>query len=454
MSYPTISRRSVLGSTAIVGAAAALPLSMRTAHAAPSAADWQALQSEIDGDVIRRGEGGFVRAHQLFNPRFDSRRPLAVVEATSASDVAAAIAFAKKFNLRSRPKAGGHSYVGASVVIDGLVIDVSRIRGVSYRASDKTAIVGAGAELYGVHRRLAASGRTIPTGTCPTVGAAGLTLGGGLGVASRQHGLTCDQLVALTMVTADGQIRHVDSDENRRLLWASRGGGGGNFGIVTAMRFQTQRTAPMGIFLLTFPWAKAPAVIRGWSRRIKKMRPSTWANLHLEGNANGSKDIRIVGVCTAGRQDAEAAAMQAAVGVRASSTSTFQRSYMGGVRFLGGGSTSPRQVFAAGSEILPRMTGDLSRLLPRLVAARANSGHQADIILDPLTGAVQDVAPRASAFRWRRHLCDVQLYVGLPRQAGNGAVANAYGWIEAAQEVGALLVGRLHQLPPAWASGQ
>ena len=102
--------------------------------------------------------------------------------------MAAAIEFAQKFNLRSRPKAGGHSYVGASVVNDGLVIDVSRINGVGYRASDKTALVGAGAELYRVHKRLAASGRTIPTGTCPTVGAAGLTLGGGLGVASRQTG--------------------------------------------------------------------------------------------------------------------------------------------------------------------------------------------------------------------------------------------------------------------------
>ena len=189
--------------------------------------------------------------------------------------MAAAIEFAQKFNLRSRPKAGGHSYVGASVVADGLVIDVSRINRVGYRASDKTALVGAGAELYRVHKRLAAASRTIPTGTCPTVGAAGLTLGGGLGVASRQYGLTCDQLAGLTMVTADGQIRHVDADENRPLFWASRGGGGGNFGIVTAMRFHTQPAAPMGIFLLTFPWSKAPAVIRGWARRIQKMRPST-----------------------------------------------------------------------------------------------------------------------------------------------------------------------------------
>lgn len=433
MSHSEISRRAVLGTTAIVGAAAALPLSYRTAHAAPSAADWRALQRDIDGDVIRRSESGYARAHQLFNPRFDSRRPLAVVEATSAGDVATIIAFAQKVHLRSRPKAGGHSYVGASTIANGLVIDVSRINGVSYRGRDKTALVGAGSELYRVHQRLARNGRTIPTGTCPTVGAAGLTLGGGLGVASRQHGLTCDQLMALTMVTADGKVRHVDADENRPLFWASRGGGGGNFGIVTAMRFHTQSTAPMGIFLLTFPWAKAPAVIRGWSRRIKKARRSTWANLHLEGDANGSTDVRIVGVCQAGRQNAEAAAMEAAIGVQASSVQAFQRSYMEGVQFLGGGTTSPREVFAAGSEVLPRMTADLSRLLPRLVAARAKSGHDADIILDPLTGAVQDIAPKASAFRWRRHLCDVQLYVGLPPRAGNGAVNNAYDWIESAQ---------------------
>jgi FAD/FMN-containing dehydrogenase len=428
-----ISRRVVLGTTVVVGAAATLPLSWRTAHAAPSAADWRALQQDIDGEVIRRGESGFLKAHQLFNPRFDARRPLAVIEATSAADVAAAIAFARKFDLRSRPKAGGHSYVGASVVTDGVVIDVSRIKRVDYRASDKTALVGAGAELYRVHKRLAASGRTIPTGTCPTVGAAGLTLGGGLGVASRAHGLTCDQLTGLTMVTADGRIRHVDSQHNRPLFWASRGGGGGNFGIVTAMRFHTQPTAPTGFFLLTFPWDEAAVVIRGWARRVRKMKRSSWANLHLEGNSNGSKDIRVVGVCRAGREDAEAAAMQAAAGVQAVSISTFQRSYLGGVEFLGGGTTSAREVFAAGSEVLAHMPPSLSRLLPRLVAARANSGKQAVIILDPLTGAVQDVAPAGSAFRWRRHLCDVQLYVGLSSSAGTRAVNHAYHWIQAAQ---------------------
>ena len=163
------------------------------------------------------------------------------------------------------------------------------------------------------------------------------------------------------------------------------------------------------------------------------MRRSTWANLHLEGNANGSTDIRIVGVCSAGRQDAEAAAMEAAAGVQATSVSTFTRSYMAGVQFLGGGTTSAREVFAAGSEVLPRMTANLSRLLPQLVAGRASRGQAADIILDPLTGAVQDVTPGGSAFRWRRHLADVQLYVGLAPTAGPGPINNAYDWIQAAQ---------------------
>ena len=148
----------------------------------------------------------------------------------------------------------------------------------------------AGAKLYPVHSTLAAHGRTIPTGTCPTVGAAGLTLGGGLGIASRQYGLTCDQLFSARIVTADGVDPDGEATTNRNLLWALRGGGGGNFGIVTLLEYHTQPTTSLGFFLLSFPWANAAAVVRGWSSRIQVMPHTTWANLHLEANSNG--DLR------------------------------------------------------------------------------------------------------------------------------------------------------------------
>ncbi len=417
------------------GARTAAPTGVRTATPpsvaaapGPTRADWRALAESIDGEVVRRFDADFDEVRVLFNPRFDRAEPLAVVEAASAADVAEAIAFSRRFDLVTRPRAGGHSYVGASTGSDAVIIDVRRMHRVRYDAGSRLATVGAGAGLYAVHTALARNGRSIPTGTCPTVGAAGLTLGGGLGVDNRQHGLTSDALVGLTLVTADGRTRVVDADHHRDLFWASRGGGGGNFGVVTSLRYQTHAARPMGFFLLSFPWGRAPAVLRGWARRVRSMPRSTWANLHLDASS-GSTSVRIVGVCEAGDEDAQAAAMQREIGIDATSESTFRRSFLDGVRFLGGGSTSARTSFAAGSDVLAGMPDELAHTLPRIVARRAAHGGSAAVILDPLTGAVGDKPVDATAFPWRRHLATVQWYVGLPLHPPTTTVRAAQDWI-------------------------
>src|SRR3954447_24392988 len=319
MTPAPLDRRVVLQGGAAVAALTAAdlavgPLRFAAARSGPTQADWNALQRDIDGKVVQRGDNGFKKAHQLFDPRFDGLHPLAVVECTSAADVATAVQFAKKQSLPIRPKAGGHSYVGASSRKGGMVIDVSRIVQTTYDASSKIATIGAGKQLYNAHNALAKHSRTIPTGTCPTVGAAGLTLGGGLGIASRSAGLTSDQLFSARIVPADGVIRTAKAGTNPDLLWALRGGGGGNFGIVTSLTYHTQPTTSLGFFMLSFPWSSAAAVVRGWGRRIKQMEHSTWANLHLEASSDGTAEARIVGVCAPGRQGTEASAMAAQIG--------------------------------------------------------------------------------------------------------------------------------------------
>jgi FAD/FMN-containing dehydrogenase len=398
----------------------------------PTDADWTALAHSIDGDVVRPGDSDFAVASRLFNPAFDHRQPLAVVEVASETDVVEAIAFARRFGLPSRPKAGGHSYVGASTVSNGLVIDVGRMGTVHFDAASSVAKVGAGAKLYSVHAALARSGRTIPTGTCPTVGTAGLTLGGGIGVASREYGLTSDQVESLTVVTADGRTWHASADQHRELFWGCRGGGGGNFGIVTSIRYQTQPTRDVGFFLLTFPWSSAPAVIRGWASRLQAMDRSAWANLHLDASSSGDTTVRVVGTCHAGDESSQAAAMEAATGVGTTHVSTFSKSFLDAVSFLGGGTTSARQAFAAGSDVIPAMTPTLSRALTTTIERRAASGHSVSAILDPLTGRVGDVPVDATAFPWRSHLCDLQWYVGLPSGASPADAQSAYDWIATA----------------------
>jgi FAD/FMN-containing dehydrogenase len=429
-SHP-VDRRAVLRGTALLAAATVVSsptTPLVAARRGPSPADWRALQRDVDGVVIQRGENGFAKAHQLFDPRFDHLHPLAVVKCTSAADVQTTIRFARRQGLKCRPKAGGHSYVGASTMKGGVVIDVAPIAQASYDSGSKIATIGAGRQLYNAHRALADHGRTIPTGTCPTVAAVGLTLGGGVGIASRQFGLTCDQLAGLTIVTANAQIRTVDADQHADLFWASRGGGGGNFGIVAALHFHTQSTYRIGFFLVAFPWAHAAKVVRGWSHRIHQMPRSAWANLHLDASP-GSTSVRVVGACRAGDEESEAAALETAVGLSPTSVSTFQKTYLAGIEFLGGGTTSPRQTFVAGSDVIPRMSKDLAEALVTLVERRASHGHAVSAILDPLTGAVSDHAVRATAFPWRNHLCDIQWYIGLPDGASHQAVRSAYTWI-------------------------
>jgi FAD/FMN-containing dehydrogenase len=398
----------------------------------PPPAAWRAFAAGLDGDLVRPGDADYDEAKQLFNPRWDGYQPLAVVEAASSDDVSESVKFAHKYSLGVRPKAGGHSYVGASSATGVLVVSTSRMTSVHYHPASRNAFVGAGAKLYPVHASLAGHGRTIPTGTCPTVGAAGLTLGGGLGIASRQYGLTCDQLYAARIVTADGVIRMADASTNPDLLWALQGGGGGNFGIVTQLEYHTQPTTSLGFFLLTFPWSSAAAVVRGWGRRIKVMTHSTWANLHLDASTDGTAEVRIVGVCAPGHETAEAQAMEAAVGVNATSTSLFTKTYLDSIQYLGGGTTSPRQGWAAGSDVLPKMTVGISDALVRVIANRAASHNAGTAILDPLTGAVRDKAPGATAFPWRHHLCSIQWYLGMPDHPTTSQLHAAYNWVDAA----------------------
>ena len=177
---------------------------------------------------------------RLFDPRFDSLHPAGIAYCRNPHDVATCLAFVRKFGVPVAARCGGHSYAGWSST-SGLIIDVTRMSGVN--VSGSTATVGAGTRLIDFYNGLAAHGRGVPGGSCPTVGIAGLTLGGGVGVVSRAYGLTSDNVQSLQIVTADGQVRTCNSSQNSDLFWACRGGGGGNFGVVTSFTF---RTHPVG----------------------------------------------------------------------------------------------------------------------------------------------------------------------------------------------------------------
>ncbi|QNF95626.1 FAD-dependent oxidoreductase [Janibacter sp. YB324] len=169
-----ITRRTVLG------AGAALPLvTAQGASAGPSPGDWADLNAALRGSVSLPGTSDYRSRAPLFDPHWDFRRPAAVARVLSTRDVATCVGFARDHGLRVTGRSGGHSYVGASATTGALVVDTRSLRSVDLTPDRTQTTVGAGAGLYSVHEALAAQGRSIPTGTCPTVGTAGLTLAGG-----------------------------------------------------------------------------------------------------------------------------------------------------------------------------------------------------------------------------------------------------------------------------------
>jgi hypothetical protein len=237
----------------------------------PVASDWRSLQSAIAGEVILPGAPEYESVRKPPVARFDDgfltaadlAPPEAVVLCKEPVDAAAAIAFARSFGIETAIRSGGHSFAGHSST-RGIVIDVSPMSSVS--VSGGVATVCAGARLGELYGSLEAEGLTIAAGCGPSVGIAGLTLGGGVGILGRMYGLTCDQLLGAQIVLADGRI--VDCDEHRDgdLFWALRGGGGGNFGVLTSFRFRTVPAPSATSFHLVWPYTDAAAVLTAWQK--------------------------------------------------------------------------------------------------------------------------------------------------------------------------------------------
>ncbi|GAA3060103.1 FAD-binding oxidoreductase [Pseudonocardia yunnanensis] len=395
---------------------------------AAAAPDWNGLRSGLDGTLHLRGESGYPAAHQLFNPRFDSIQPAAVVRAATTDDVRESILFARQNGLVCVPKGGGHSYVGASTVAGGLVVDVGPMSSVGY--SDDVVTVGAGAKLYDVHAQLDKDGRSLPTGTCPTVGVAGLALGGGMGVHTRTYGLTSDRILSMEVVTADGVVRTAGPTQDADLYWALRGGGGGNLGIVTSFRLATIPASKLGLFTLTWPEASVAAALRGWQRFAHEAPMTAWANFHIDAQSNGTLSIHAVGVSTTGSASAAAEQLESFVGSKATSRSITVKTHMQAVTYLGGGTTSARTGFLAGSDVLrgPMDAATITRLLAAVKAA-ARAKVPASAILDPLGGQAAKQPQGGAAWPWRSALAVIQWYSGLPAHPSAAALRAAQNFV-------------------------
>ena len=200
-------------------------------------ADISAFAGSVRGGVIRTSDPGYDEARALYNGMID-KRPLLIAQCVDAADVIAAVNFARAGKLPIAIRGGGHNGAGLGSVDDGLLIDLSQMKGVRVDPKSKTVRVAAGCTTGEVDHATHAFGQAVPFGIISTTGVAGLTLSGGHGYLSRQYGLAVDNLIEADVVLADGTFVTCSETENADLLWALRGGGG-NFGVVTSFVFRT-----------------------------------------------------------------------------------------------------------------------------------------------------------------------------------------------------------------------
>jgi FAD/FMN-containing dehydrogenase len=218
------------------------------------------LAGQVTGPCVRPGDADYDEARQVKNGMIDAR-PAAVVRCASREDVVAVVRFAADTGLPLAIRGGAHSVPGFGTCDGGVVADLSPMQAVEVDDERRTATAGGGTTWGRFNDVTAAHGLATTGGVVSTTGIGGLTLGGGIGYLARAHGLSCDNLIAAEVVTADGSVVAASEDENADLFWALRGGGG-NFGVVTRFTYRLHPVTTIYGGPMFFDLADAPALVR------------------------------------------------------------------------------------------------------------------------------------------------------------------------------------------------
>jgi hypothetical protein len=375
--------------------------------------DWPALRAKLPGGLVLPGDPGYPAASRSHNQLFDGHRPAAIATCTRPEDVQACVEVAQNSKTPVAARSGGHSYAGYCTPNGGLVVDVSRMAGVQVGA-DGTAVIGAGTTLIDVYTAVAKAGRCLPAGSCPTVGIAGLTLGGGIGVLTRKFGLTCDSLVSAKVVTADARLLDASASSEPDLFWTLRGGGGGNLGIVTSFTFSTVPAPALTVFSLRFPAGSVSQVFSAWQQWIAGAPDELWSNCVI---SSGKPPVCRVGGCYVGGSRALNPLLDNLIANSAAvPTSRFVsgKDYLAAMRYFAG--TGDRSGFVATSRMLTEPV-DADRIMPFV-----DGQPGLDLLVDSFGGAVSRVPVDATAFPHRKALASIQIYAETTTSARDGAV--------------------------------
>jgi FAD/FMN-containing dehydrogenase len=397
---------------------------------------------------VRPASSAYANAKLVYDLRFEAATPAAIAYCASPTDVQRTIDFARRHAITPTPRCGGHSYAGYSTG-SGLIIDVTPMNRVL--VSGSTARVDAGTRLIDLYSAVASAGVLVPGGSCPTVGIAGLALGGGVGVLGRKYGLTADAIEEVTVVTADARVLRAGPTREPDLYWACRGGGGGNFGVVTSFHLATHPIPPLALFTLEFPWAAAGELFGAWTHWIAKAPDELWSNCLLLSGGIGGLVARSTGVYVGdtGALSGLVNELVSAVGTTPTTNFVGADTYLramfveAGCADLtlaachlsapGSAGTLARSAFAAKSAYFaktppPAGIDAITAAVERFHSELPELGG--GLAFDGLGGAINAVASDATAFVHRDALCQLQMSGTWGSGTDSSTAASVHRWLE------------------------
>ncbi len=479
MAVTRLSRRSLLaraGAATAAAAATQLPSGLLGGSASAATARipsaWlRELADELRGGVYLQDNPRYLTAQAIYNSRFDLVFPPVIARPLDTDDVRTAMAWAARYNVAVFPRGGGHGYTGNATTPHALVLDLRTLKGVALSDGNRTAGIGGGALAIDVVAALAAKGVAIPTGSCPSVGVTGLAMGGGVGSLSRAYGLTTDHVQALTIVTPDGVVREVSESSEPDLFWACRGGGGGNVGVVTRTVMRTVPTATETLITIRWQWAVADEVLDTFLRTAPEAPRELTGDLAFSVDSSGKLPVvRYTGTFL-GPVDQARAAVAPLLAIEGAGSSFAPKTHLQAALIAGyceGLSIQQcrpnrfgdqgmlgRSRFFAGSSYLPGPLDAAGRqaLLRAVRSARPVFGGRRSVLLAAMGGAIDDVAPDATAFPHRAARCGVQF---LAQSSGAWEDYNARNWVRSARNqlaphaTGGAYVNYLDLDQPGW----
>jgi FAD/FMN-containing dehydrogenase len=384
------------------------------------------LARMVKGPVITPASGAYEAARLVYNERFDGVRPLGIFQPASIADIRQVVVWADRTRVPLAVRSGGHSYAGYSTTT-GLVVDMRQFGAIHLDKAAGTVTIGGGTRLIDVESTLARQQLAIPTGSCATVGIGGLAQGGGVGFASRAYGTTSDNVVALGIVTADGRYRTVNAKQNPDLFWACRGGGGGNFGIVTHFVFRVHPGPDVSYFFADWDWTQATEVVQAWQRFAPHAPDGLFSICNLKTGVTGPR-LQVFGqfLGSQSKLDAVLKPLTQATGATPTlGSSSYLDAQMRWAGCLGKtvdqchlvgetpGGTLQRSAFVGKSDYFDKVLSSAGvRMITTWIERAQSDGLSGSLLLDSLGGAINRVPAAATAFVHRGSLNSGQYFAG------------------------------------------